>query len=68
MILACVNANTLSIDRETTMHLYNVLAKYHPKCCVHTGQTGKFDLNWEVWRTYIKRIKPGFSLVLEHKG
>lgn len=57
MILGCVNADIPNTDKEVPMHLYNVLVKHHTKCCVHSGQTGKCDLNWGVGRkrTYIKK-------------
>lgn len=56
MIPGYVNADVPNIDRDITMHLYNVLVK-HPKYCVHSGQTGRLDFNWGVWRrrTYIKK-------------
>lgn len=48
MIPGYVNADIPNIDRDVTMHLYNVLVK-HPKWCVHSGQTGpeiKESLIW----------------------
>lgn len=48
MILGCVNQDILNIGRKVSMPLYNVLVKHHPKCCVHSGQTGMIHLNWDV--------------------
>ena len=53
MILGCVNQDIPNV----LMPLYNVLLKHHPKCCVHSGQIGKINLNRDVWRrrTYVKK-------------